>query len=1095
MPLTQTQILQLKKKLQAQGMTNDQIEAGIMQFSNQYSGGGQQTTPAMSQQTPTPAVNVQQSTQNQPKQANAPQPSGLVGNFFKSLYQPFQMAQNAVGEAANVVTTPGMIKSALNMDLTDEELQSVMNYQPKYLDEKIVEDRGELSKYGAKTAAGIGAYAIPAGGSVKAAAGLGAVAGGLSSYANDEDIVTGAAIGGVTGGAFNVVGKGLRWATKARGGTEEVVKEIKPGRIEQLGKFLREDATQIKQKASVYGAKKEKLIQETLDTLGIVGGPQQKYEQLEPVMGQLGQQIDEIIKANPNKTVDIEDLTKIFNHKIKSEIRTKSLTSNTAKQEIEGYVGDLLREAESEGSTQIGLDKLFKLKKLVNKDYGSIATKLENATPLTDREKVVYYARQVLDQAMTEQLPQVKELTVMQSHLYDAARSLSAARGTVPTFRIAGFTVPQHRRVQDFLGRQLVAMGKLQSKAGENAAFTTKQIQGALNKLAAGEQSELYDLVTRVGIIGSAGAANASQGINTPSENPQQYQQDISQTNYSGNNQNQTNNNLQNNTQSDNSVAQPFGGRSKGELLQLALAEGASLSDLKEIGDIYDLIVPLAEEETAKEKTLSVTAENKVQLGKSGLRALDSLEQIMQDRPSAVFLSKVPGQLGARDYDSAAFKSVEALLRARSGAAIPEEEVRRYMRANLPRLGDSQETIQSKLQSLRRDLEDVATTGGTDLEQRVDSVGGSYQQSALPQGMQPQQSEDVNFVRNFVEDVNDAVVREAIASEDVSITTEDWADEWEAQRNDDNKGFVQKVMQTVMNIFQKKNPELVSPQPQQKQEDYNLQQNEDGSYTITSGVESQEPEQVFNKNPEALPDMPYEIQGNTIKFPTGETKTFKNDNEKIEILSNWQKEYSKVTGSKWPEFAPNWEMQKGQGEVKGASTEKVATKVRASGENPGRSQRAQQHWNQGNKNVVLDAIEKASKRYGVPADMLSDIASYESSLSPTPSANPNSSAGGLFQMTDDTWTDMKRAGVVPQDASKTDPYYSASAAAYLLSKGLGHRWWPSMYEWPSYYDKKEVYKYFNPKILTKNNIGNEKLWNQYVSMMENLGYGNDINRN
>lgn len=126
-----------------------------------------------------------------------------------------------------------------------------------------------------------------------------------------------------------------------------------------------------------------------------------------------------------------------------------------------------------------------------------------------------------------------------------------------------------------------------------------------------------------------------------------------------------------------------------------------------------------------KEEPLNSTTENRVQLANSGLRGLNSVEEMIAKNPDKVFKSYLPGKLGARDYDSAAFKSVEGLLRARSGAAVPEEEVRRYMSANLPKFGDSDQEIRFKLDSLRRDLEEISRSGGVaDGTQVINSLFG-----------------------------------------------------------------------------------------------------------------------------------------------------------------------------------------------------------------------------------------------------------------------------------------------------------------------------------------------------------------------------------
>jgi len=143
------------------------------------------------------------------------------------------------------------------------------------------------------------------------------------------------------------------------------------------------------------------------------------------------------------------------------------------------------------------------------------------------------------------------------------------------------------------------------------------------------------------------------------------------------------------------------------ELALMALLTGntKALTQIQAYQGIQEKMKP------KEEKGLTATAENKVQLANSGLRALDEIEKLIEKDPNKVLKSIVPGKLGARDYDSAAFRAVEGLLRARSGAAIPETEVRRYMSANLPAVGDSPEEIAFKLSAFRKDLQDVANTG------------------------------------------------------------------------------------------------------------------------------------------------------------------------------------------------------------------------------------------------------------------------------------------------------------------------------------------------------------------------------------------------
>lgn len=84
-------------------------------------------------------------------------------------------------------------------------------------------------------------------------------------------------------------------------------------------------------------------------------------------------------------------------------------------------------------------------------------------------------------------------------------------------------------------------------------------------------------------------------------------------------------------------------------------------------------------------------------------------------------------------------------------------------------------------------------------------------------------------------------------------------------------------------------------------------------------------------------------------------------------------------------------------------------------------------------NPVLAGIDNASKATGVPANLLHTIAAAESNLNPL-AKNPNSSAKGLFQMTQGTWKQMvnkygDQFGIGYKDIN--DPQANATMAAML----------------------------------------------------------------
>lgn len=125
--------------------------------------------------------------------------------------------------------------------------------------------------------------------------------------------------------------------------------------------------------------------------------------------------------------------------------------------------------------------------------------------------------------------------------------------------------------------------------------------------------------------------------------------------------------------------------------------------------------------------------------------------------------------------------------------------------------------------------------------------------------------------------------------------------------------------------------------------------------------------------------------------------------------------------------------------------------------------------------VVHSAIEQAATRYGIPTSLLYDIALQESSFNPTARAADagfaDSTAAGLFMFNDPTWDTVKKyAGMpgsslqLPSNPNKMDPYLSALAAAYLISKGQLGRWDESKGVWGPHYSSEELEPYYTQTL-------------------------------
>jgi hypothetical protein len=118
------------------------------------------------------------------------------------------------------------------------------------------------------------------------------------------------------------------------------------------------------------------------------------------------------------------------------------------------------------------------------------------------------------------------------------------------------------------------------------------------------------------------------------------------------------------------------------------------------IKSIYDVSAG----DKKKETDSSVRNKN---LAKSGLRNFNTMVTELEKDPSVTTKQLLPGRYLSRSFDSALFRTVEALLRIRTGQAAPETEVRRYMSQWGPRFGDSKKVINEKLQALQADLTDA----------------------------------------------------------------------------------------------------------------------------------------------------------------------------------------------------------------------------------------------------------------------------------------------------------------------------------------------------------------------------------------------------
>lgn len=129
----------------------------------------------------------------------------------------------------------------------------------------------------------------------------------------------------------------------------------------------------------------------------------------------------------------------------------------------------------------------------------------------------------------------------------------------------------------------------------------------------------------------------------------------------------------------------------------------------------------------------------------SGIQSLEGLEQLIQGDPGVLGRTRMPGRgitalgigstirdmTGTGDFDALAFDAVDNLLRIRTGATAPVEEVRKYMSNYIPQADDSPEVIRRKINTMRGtfgsilDLGQGAASTSPDLQSAL-MASGAY---------------------------------------------------------------------------------------------------------------------------------------------------------------------------------------------------------------------------------------------------------------------------------------------------------------------------------------------------------------------------------
>lgn len=166
-------------------------------------------------------------------------------------------------------------------------------------------------------------------------------------------------------------------------------------------------------------------------------------------------------------------------------------------------------------------------------------------------------------------------------------------------------------------------------------------------------------------------------------------------------------------------IAQGYSSSEVDKFIQTRVEQQAALSlmksgnlDVNEVAKSDPVLAAKAVKEGVKAgtktKELSVEEKKYKNLGESGTRTLSQVKDMYEKDPGVLNKQLVPGQFFSRDFDSALFNTVDALLRVRTGAQAPESEVRAYMKKLGPTFGDSPEVVEQKLNNLQSEFASIS---------------------------------------------------------------------------------------------------------------------------------------------------------------------------------------------------------------------------------------------------------------------------------------------------------------------------------------------------------------------------------------------------
>lgn len=591
--------------------------------------------------------------------------------------------------------------------------------------QQIVEENDPLKGAAATLGIGLDVLGGGAGGSIlkggllKAigrSAGQGALFGGAQGalqpvkekggQASLEDIIgnatsgagIGAITGGVTGAGAGVASKLLNRLTGNKGvqAVERAV-EGQPSRVQKLGQRLTEGGSGLKAEPTVGGI--NKLEKQAQFMKKYTGTPRQQRIAMEKDMGDLSNQVDEILSKNKVPIKGTEVRTQV-QQAIDDPLKYADvdLSSKGVQRALDSHLNKF---AGTKTAKELN-DYIKQLNPIAKKAQEKIA----RGVNITDKEAAALTAKRAGDEVLSA-IPEIKPLKQNMAQIFETTPQVAKAaeKGIgLPMASGIGTKAPVQaaKYAQSKVGALLqgkLPRGKVDQKA--LAAAFTPDVTGKLT------QPEMTGNAALRGAFGGLvnPAVSRDAAIQQPEEVPQPTAEETA-----------------NPLGVDMTAQQQPTSQSifNKDNIQALILQDLVQNGGKNVDTLLSLYKMFGEEPT--QKPLSAESAKTISNAQTGLNALDQIQQALQQDPglqqrggiSGTFnpFGLVSGALGTGEYENARAQARDVIARIRTGAALTADEAKAFDKF-LPQPGDSAGTVQQKLDTLRNQFQYIVNnTGG-----------------------------------------------------------------------------------------------------------------------------------------------------------------------------------------------------------------------------------------------------------------------------------------------------------------------------------------------------------------------------------------------